>query len=281
MAVKRQESYNWAIAMDLFLGGTGAGAFVAGFALEQYNRMMPLARYAEMLGPLFVVLGSVFLLFHAGSGWKTKVYLLFLRPRTSWLSRGSWILSLFVASALVHVFTGGGGIWGWAALVLAVLTAIYPGFLLAQSKAIPIWRTPALPPLFLLSGLSTGVALLFLMDPFFSATAGETASTLRALFWSAAFLIFAQLILLWSYLGMSPDKGAAVTESLRLMRGPSFMVGTLLLGLLLPLALLIFGIMGGSAVGTGAPAGVLLIIGGVTLRFSILSAGGYLPRHSL
>ena len=67
MALETQRSYNWAIAMDLFLGGTGAGVFLVGFILEKLNLMISLAKFAEVLGPILVLLGSFFLLFHAGS----------------------------------------------------------------------------------------------------------------------------------------------------------------------------------------------------------------------
>ena len=282
MVLERQRSYNWAIAMDLFLGGAGAGAFLAGFVLHQFNLMLSLAKFAEVLGPLLALLGSIFLLFHAGSGFKTKIYLLFLRPRTSWLSRGTWILSIFVLSALIYALLRGGNFWGWVAMAFAVLTAIYPGFLLAESKAIPFWRTSALPPLFLLSGLSTGLAFLLLMAPFLSSPQNAaTAVTLRVLLWAAAFLIVAQLILLWSYLGMSSNKGAVFSESLRLMKGSLFIVGVLLLGLFLPLLLLVFGIASGKVIAPGVISGIFLIMGGFSLRLSILHAGEYLPRYSL
>lgn len=282
MALETQRSYNWVIAMDLFLGGTGAGVFLVGFVLEQLNLMISLARFAEILGPILVLVGSIFLLFHAGSGFKTKIYLLFLRPRKSWLSRGTWILSIFVASALIYTLLIGRNFWGWVAMVFSVLMAIYPGFLLAESKAIPFWRTPALPLLFLLSGLCTGLASLLLIAPFLSAPQNETVGiTLRALSWSAAFLIITQLIMLWSYLDISLNKGDFFSESLRLFKRPLFIIGTLILGLILPLLLLIFGIAGGKVMELGFISGIFLIIGGFSLRLSILRAGVYLPRHSL
>jgi len=48
-----------------------------------------------------------------------------------------------------------------AGIVLALGTALYTGVLLAVVKAIPLWNTPVLPVLFLMSAISTGMGLSF------------------------------------------------------------------------------------------------------------------------
>jgi len=282
MARERQSSYNWLVAVDLFLGGTGAGVFLAGFALERLDMMVSLAKVSEVLAPILVVVGSVFLLLHAGSGFKTKIYLLFLRPRTSWMSRGAWILAILVVTAFLYVLTGGNALFGWVAVVFALLAAVYPGFLLAENKPIPFWRSPVLPPLFLFSGLSTGVACLLVLAPFLSGAHDATvAMTLRALSLSGVFLIVSQLIMLWGYLGTSSTQGSSFSESVHLAKGPLFFVGVLGIGLILPSVLLIVAVINGKSVGLGVIAGILLLIGGMLLRLFILRSGVYLPRHSL
>lgn len=282
MTLEAQKSFNWKIVMYLFLGGTGGGLFFIGYVLERLNLMVSLAEGAEILGPIFVLAGCIFLLLHAGSGFKTKIHLLFLKPGKSWISRGTWIISVFVGSALIYTLLGRNAFGGWVALVSSFLMAIYPGFLLAENKAIPFWGTPILPILFLFSGLSTGLAFLLLMAPFLSGSTDETAGmALRALSWSDILIIVIQLIILWNYLGVSSNKEATFSESLRLLKGPLFIVGALVLGLFLPLFLHLVAVTGGSLVGLGVITGILLIIGGLSLRFSIIRAGVYLPRHSL
>jgi formate-dependent nitrite reductase membrane component NrfD len=162
--------------------------------------------------------------------------------------------------------------------------AIYPGFLLSENKSIPFWNTPVLPVLFLFSGLSTGLAFLSLAIPLLPAMGDEAVGmVLRALSWSDIPIIVIQLILLWSYLGMSSNKIPTFSESLILFKKPLFIVGTLILGLILPLLSHGMAMMGGKGMSPwmGFMTGILLIIGAISLRFSILRAGVYLPRHSL
>jgi polysulfide reductase chain C len=276
-----QNSFNWKIVMYLFFGGTGGGLFLIGYILERLGLMISLAKGAEMLGPILVIIGCIFLLFHSGAGFKTKIHLLFLKPGRSWISRGTWIISVFVVSALIYVL-GGRSFWGSVAVVFSMLMAIYPGFILAENKAIPFWRTPILPTLFLFSGLSTGLAFLLLMVPFFSVPTDETmAMALRALSWSDVLIIVIQLVILWNYLSVGSNKEATLSESLRLFIKPLFIVGTLILGLLVPLLLHVFVLTGGKVAGLGMMTGILLVVGGISLRFSVLRAGVYLPRHSL
>ncbi len=282
MTLLEQKSFNWKVVVYLFLGGTGGGLFFIGFILERLKLLVSLARAGEILGPIFVIVGCVFLLLHAGSGFKTKIYLLFLKPWKSWISRGTWIIAIFVISALVYTLLEGGAFWGWIAVIFSMLMAIYPGFLLSENTSIPFWSTSVLPTLFLVSGLSTGLAVLLLMAPFLSASGDETTvMALRILSWADIFIIITQLIILWNYLGVPSTKEPAFSESLRLMRRPLFIVGTLILGLLLPLLLHLLVLSGGKNMGLGLMIGIFLILGGITLRLSIVRAGVYLPRHSL
>ena len=104
---------------------------------------------------------------------------------------------------------------------------------------------------------------------------------LRALSWSDCLIIGIQLVILWNYLGVGSDKEEVFAESLRLMKGPLFIVGTLVLGLFIPLILHLFVLTGGDMASLRVITGVLLVIGGISLRFSVIRAGVYLPRHSL
>ena len=277
-----QKSFNWKVVLYLFFGGTGGGLFLVGFVLERLSLMVPLARVAEVLGPIFVLIGCGFLLLHAGSGFKTKIYLLFLKPEKSWISRGTWIIAIFVISAFIYTGLGRGAFWGWVAGIFSLLMAIYPGFLLAENKAVPLWSNSVLPTLFLVSGLSTAVAFLLMMGPLLGGAKDEAAMRgFRILAWMDVFIIVTQLVILWNFLGVKSDKGTTFSESLRLLKGPLFTVGTLLVGLLLPLVLHLFVVTGGKSMGLGTMTGILLITGGICLRFAIVRAGVYLPRHSL
>ncbi len=277
-----QESFNWKVVLYLFFGGTGGGLFFVGFILERLNLLLVAARQAEVLGPIFVLMGCIFLLLHAGTGFKTKIYFLFLKPGKSWISRGTWIISIFVASAFGYAWLGRGEVFGWIALIFSLLMAIYPGFLLAENKSIPFWSTSVLPILFLFSGLSAGLALMVMFSSLLPGSRNETAGmALRLLSWADVVIIVTQLIILWNYVGVKSNREAVFRESLRLFKRPLFSVGTLTLGLIIPLLLHLLVITGGRETGLALIAAILLIVGGICLRFSVVRAGVYVPRHSL
>jgi len=52
----------------------------------------------------------------------------------------------------------------WVMMGLAVTLGIYTGILLSAFNARPLWNTSLLGPLFLVSGLSTGVAVIIWMS---------------------------------------------------------------------------------------------------------------------
>lgn len=282
MILTRQTSFNWKVVLYLFFGGSGGGLFLAGFVLERLNLLVSPAKSAQVVAPFLVIIGCLFLLLHAGTGFRTKIHLLFFRPERSWISRGTWIISIFTLSAFLYVLTGRGKILGGVAAVFSALMALYPGFLLGENKAVPFWRGSALPVLFLFSGLSTGLALFLLTAALFRGAGDEAMGmTFHLLSWSDVIIILTQLVILWNYLGTSSAKEPSFSESLRLLKGPLFIVGTLILGLLLPLLLHVIAISGTKVAGLGVITGILLIVGGISLRFSIVRAGVYLPRHSL
>jgi polysulfide reductase chain C len=101
---------------------------------------------------------------------------------------GIWILTLFLPIAflygIIEVMHVHPGILRWArqrlrflpeeipyrgikrvvcsvGIVLAIGTALYTGVLLSVVEAVPLWNTPILPVLFLVSAISTGMGLAF------------------------------------------------------------------------------------------------------------------------
>ena len=52
----------------------------------------------------------------------------------------------------------------WAMMMLAIVLGVYTGILLSAFNARPLWNTSILGPLFLVSGLSTGLAVIMWMS---------------------------------------------------------------------------------------------------------------------
>ncbi|MFN2291310.1 MAG: NrfD/PsrC family molybdoenzyme membrane anchor subunit [Anaerolineae bacterium] len=189
-----EHHWGWLVAIYLFLGGMGAGAFLMAAVVEltgmRYrHKYCPTALVgAGVSGPL-ILIGTLLLILDLGAGLREpwRILLMFTNFQ-SVMTWGIWILTLFLPIAFVygilevmHVYPG---ILAWVRKrvrflpetlpyrsikrvlavvggVLAIGTAIYTGVLLSVVSAVPLWHTPVLPALFLVSAVSTGMGLTF------------------------------------------------------------------------------------------------------------------------
>jgi formate-dependent nitrite reductase membrane component NrfD len=185
--------WSWEIPVYLFLGGIVAGMMVlAGINLIRIARGDDPKTFFSVQTPIFAMLllslgmGALFLdLAHKLYVW--RIYLAF--EPTSPMSWGAWVLILvypvLIGSALVRLPESWPGLaravpavarasdWllarkgvigalGWTNVVLGVGLGIYTGILLNTMVARPLWNSAILGPLFLVSGLSAGAALIHL-----------------------------------------------------------------------------------------------------------------------
>jgi len=284
-----QREWGWLIAIYVFLAGLGAGAFVFSFILIFIGKYTAVARIGALAGPLSITVGSALLLFDLGS--VTRAYRLFTTPATlltSWMIRGAWILTAFIILGLAYALPGfalfdwlpweqtsGFGVaLGTVTALLALVVAVYPGLLLGVIKSIPLWNTSALPPLFFLSGMDTGLATLVLMSLVIPSAVGTDGLHLLGII--DASLIVLLLVALGAYMEIVRQSGATAAASVRLLASPFFICGVILSGLLLPLAMYIC-----SAYMSDAPfirlmdglASLLLLCGGLLLRLSVIRSG--------
>ena len=186
--------WSWEIPLYLFLGGIVAGLMVlGGFAQLRIARGDNARRFFSLQAPLlaFILLnigmGALFLdLAHKLYVW--AIYLT-LQP-TAPMSWGGWVLLIvfpvLLASALIRLPESWPWLtqtfpvlqrwsakldaqpkWiatlGWLNILLGIALGIYTGILLSTMVARPLWNQSILGPLFLISGLSAGAALLHLM----------------------------------------------------------------------------------------------------------------------
>ena len=163
-----QHDWGWFIAAYLFLGGVGAGAYtiaaINGFIGESLRLSTAAGLWISFPA---VLIGTIFLLADLGS--PTRAYLAGMKPKTSWIARGTWIISIFMVLAFIHLvlfqFTDVAGTSGGkslvnviavAGIVFAVGTMAYTGILLGASKGIPFWRSGIVPVIFVISATVTG-----------------------------------------------------------------------------------------------------------------------------
>ncbi|MBW8075184.1 NrfD/PsrC family molybdoenzyme membrane anchor subunit [Metallibacterium scheffleri] len=291
--------WGWQIATYLFLGGVTAGLMVFSAWAVLGRRNAPFAAYrAPLVGLVVLALGMTTLF--ADLDRKINVWRFYTTLHvTSVMSWGSWIL-LLVFPALILFMLGGlqqgfaplarlaralplvGGLLGWliaqcerwrawlaaANLVLGIGLGIYTGVLLSGFNARPFWHSALLGPLFLVSGLSTGAAMMIL---------GAREAEERHLFGRIdLLLIVVELALLGLLLADMLNGNALQRDAVRHLLGGAqtgvFWIGFIAAGLVLPLLLEAAGwrrpLLGG-----GMLAAVLVLGGGYLLRDIVVQTG--------
>jgi len=287
--VEGQKNWGWMVVLYIFLAGLGGGTFLFSFILIFLGKFVPVAQIGALIGPLLVLIGSIILVFDLGS--PEKSWRLFKPSSTllsSWMIRGAWILTAFIILALAYAVTAFPAFswlpwsqtsWfgitiGIIAALLAIFVTVYPGLLLGVIRSIPLWNSAALPPLFLLSGLDTGLAGLVLLSLAFPAAAGIDAFHLLGVL--DIIMIILVLVVLAAFIEVVRQSDIAAAASVYLLKTPQFILGVVIAGLVIPLCILIAGNFV-SDIQTikimDAIAGVLILFGGLLLRLNIVKSG--------
>jgi len=318
--------WSWEIPVYLFLGGAVAGMMVlAGIAMLRTARGDDTSRFFSVQTPLlgFVLInlgmGALLLdLAHKLYVWRVFTTFQIASP----MSWGSWLLIIVYGVLLLSALHRLPESWpwlaervpairrasdamvasprlvralGWANVALGVGLGIYTGILLNTMVARPLWNSGILGPLFLVSGLSAGAAIVHLATKVlpgrpaprsmiggaFAAMwqplgkeppAGDTANELQR--WDLAFLV-AELaligLLLANLFTSSASQAAAATL---ITSGPyaiAFWGVVVAAGILVPLALQSLE-LSHRIPHTVAPA-LLVLVGGFALRWVMVQAG--------
>jgi polysulfide reductase chain C len=223
---------------------------------------------------------------------------------------GIWILTLFIPVALAYGLLEiievepyiKGFVWSRfprlldnvpryrrrvavAAAILALGVAIYTGVLIsAVGPAVPFWSQPVLPflpipmmpLLFLISAISTGMALTF--DLVATIAIPEIQQQMRVMDLFHIVLIGVENVLIGMLFLSALNAGGAAAESARLiMYGPLsvlFWVGVVLVGLVYPFVVHAYAIGAGRhSLWSGIGSGAGILIAGLFLRYLIVIAG--------
>ena len=179
---------NWGLPVIayLFLAGVGAGALTVSASIFLRSGggssigagHFTLARYGALIAPLPVMVGCGLLIFELGSfevGHWFKWINLYKTITLSPMSIGTWLLTVFIIISLIYAYTFLRTVvspndrleplrkaMAWVGVPLGLGVAVYTGILLGAMPSRPFWNSPILALLFLVSSLSTGVAVLLL-----------------------------------------------------------------------------------------------------------------------
>ena len=282
-----QKEWGLQIAVYLFLGGVGGGAYTIAGINSFLGKSMELSTTVGLwIGFPALLIGSLFLLTDLGN--PRMAILAGLKPGTSWIARGTWIISIFMVFSFLHLvlhqFTEAGKTAAWMniiagiGIVFAILTIAYTGLLLGASKGIPFWRSGVVPVVFAISALVTGHFLIMLGMVLFNEGA-TTASQLNVMATEAAALVVLELLAIWFFLQAAYKQPDSRESAERILRKRIFVIGYFILGLGAPLVLMLILYFAMAGSGLGAVLGVAFIgallglMGGLLLRQSILVCG--------
>jgi formate-dependent nitrite reductase membrane component NrfD len=299
--------WGWWIILYFYLGGIAAGAYFLATTIDLVgtDRDRELARIGYWLAfPLIVVCG-LFLTVDLGqptrfwhmlfrsevvdhalaAGWRLMAGAPLLKYWSP-MSVGSWALTVFglcsflsflgslwpegrLARVLRH------GIFGKALAVvgcaMGLFIASYTGALLTATNQ-PVWSDSVLiAPLFLTSAGSTGLAAMLLIARWRGIGSLETLERLaKADLWVLGLELVLFLAFLVSLSGL-------LVPALRTWHGEVLIVGTLVVGLLAPLAVHV--VVGVSRRRAALALSALVLVGGLLLRYGIVTTPGELLRR--
>lgn len=296
-------TWHWHVALYLFVGGLVAGtmifsAWVRLTVRRGYERAILVS---DLIGLPFLAIGMLFLWIDLARRWNAwRFYATF--QVTSPMSWGSWILLVAMIvlffRLLTHipmpapkaaqwriarwwrglwriVATVGRALarlnrlWDLVTLLFGIALGLYTGILLNTIAARPLWNSSVLPFLFLASGMASGLAFLTLFI---------NAEKIKKLAPVALAVGGIEIALVLSYLLtlLTGTEGAQRAATL-LFEGSyavNFWVLVVGVGLLVPLLIeAVETRLRHVPVAIGRLAPLLVLVGGVALRFVIVYAG--------
>ena len=178
--IEPQTAWGWQVALYLFLGGLGAGTFIAatllGFVRRKRHRRALAVSYwvavACIAVGLLLLLSEVLHPCRALLMWQSFSHL------TSWMAWGAWgALAALIVFAMTALFTTKttsnvlSDVWeehpglrkrlrtacSLVGLALALFVTFYTGMLLKAAQGVPFWNSWLLPCLFVASALGAGL----------------------------------------------------------------------------------------------------------------------------
>jgi len=158
------------IATYFYLTGLSAGSFIIstmayGFGMVKFK---PLGKIGVVMATCLLIIAPTILLIDLEQPFRFWHLIIYLRI-TSPITWGTFLLSLYPMNCMVYGYFMFKGdlkktkLFGLIGIPLALLVHGYTGFILALGKARVLWNTAIMPPIFLVSAMVSGLALMILV----------------------------------------------------------------------------------------------------------------------
>jgi len=251
-----QESWGWKVSAYLWTKSIAAGIPMYLFAISRTSPMLLLASL------IFLMITTVLLI--ADLKQPKRFHFIVFRPQwRSWLTRGAFVLmafGLFLTVEVILAWTGTVPIWlSGVTAFFAFGSAIYSAFLFWQAKGRDFWQSPLFALHLTVMAMLAGSALISILN---DQSRFVTAFLTTTLIGHAALIAF-------DLMAIHSTQHAKIAARSVYVKNWLFWIGAVKVGIVLPLILLWFGILG--------PAGLLALIGLYAYERVWIRAGQIVP----
>ncbi len=253
--------WGWEVAAYIFTKAIAAGAFLLPVAGGYFMEMPLLVKQiGAIISLIFLTITGILLIMDLGRPDRF-LYVLFRPQWKSWLSRGSYIITIYgglLTFWLAASFLGFENLLPYLepfGIIFALLSAVYTAFLFAQAKGRDFWQSPMLGLHMIIHSLMAGFAVYLLVNLFLNVNAGFT---MVLVFLSMATIVFHLITVAIELTTTHSTEDAHKTVEM-ITKGQfswAFWWGMIAVGNILPLVLLFTG-----NILLFAIAGVLILIG--------------------
>lgn len=260
-----QRNWDWRAAANFMCGGAGSGLMIA--ASVTAIAAGAGERSAALAATLLIMTGLGCVWFELGR--PLRFLNVFRNPRTSWMSRESWVAVALVPAGLAAAWSGNAAVL----TVVAILAAMFlycQARMLAAGRGIPAWRVAQVVPLIVTTGLAEGTGILLILGWL---VAGPGPSSPEGPLAAAALVLIGLRALAWERYRRALSAGApvAAVEVIAGWTRPFH-----LLGGILPVLLLLVSLNPAVPDGVLAAAGGLcLVLSGWRLKYVIVVRAAY------
>ncbi|MDQ7025845.1 MAG: NrfD/PsrC family molybdoenzyme membrane anchor subunit [Anaerolineae bacterium] len=282
--------WHWPVPAYLVTKGIGSGIFTIlslGLGLGLFAFDADTFAIGGFLSLLFIVITTGLLIFDLER--PERFFSILYRPQwRSWLTRGAYILVGFSILTTLWWLGEVGARYDiisaslvdsirpfalWLGLPLSIGVAIYTAFLFGQAEGRDLWQSTLLPFHLFVQSLMAGSGALLMVDAVI-ALPDDMLSVLKILF--AASLIIDLLVTLMGEFGMPHASEVAAKAAHDISHGNYkgyFWIGSMLIGHIVPLALLLIATSFAVAI-----AGLLAIVGLYAFEYAFVMAPQDVPN---
>ncbi|MDH7604330.1 MAG: polysulfide reductase NrfD [Melioribacter sp.] len=287
--------WGWEIPVYLFLGGLVAGMMIISgyFLFSKRFKETSCACYTLPLISLILLSFGMFALF-LDLEHKLYVWRLYTTFRiSSPMSWGAWILILVYPAIIANLLIGPPEFLvkkfsqlnkittfinerqkliqniGVVNMLLGGMLGIYTGVLLSTMGSRPLWNSSILSILFLVSGLSTAAAFVHMI----AKNVYERELLAKA---DNGFLVIELFVIMLLLIGLSTSSAVHISAAKLLISGeyaPQFWTFVIGMGIVIPLIIQLLAV--NHKIKHTPIAPIMVILGGLILRFIIVYAGQY------